>query len=389
LVVRPAQVFRDKQNINLLTGHCVEKIDPGNQTVSGPTEDGHTFEFPYDRLLIATGSRAIKPNLPGFDLPGVLVLKNLEDGRRIKDYLKTNNVNKAIIIGMGYIALEMCESLASLNIAVDMVKPNPVFLPWLEPSMAQAVKEELESKGVGIYAGHAVEHIQTSGNGLQVICRDLDISGDMVLVGVGVTPNSRIAETAGLELGVKNSISVDRNLRTSDRKIYAAGDCADAYHVVTGEKTWIPLALRANRAGWAVADKVCGKNVAIDGVAGTSVFRVLDFEVARTGLSVSEAEKFGFAPVENMIKSRSRAHAHPGNTTIWVNMIGDKKSGRLLGAQMVGKEGVAHRINAPAVALHGRMTVEQYSQTDLGYAPPFGPTWDPTLTAANQLLKKL
>jgi len=389
LVVRPAQVFRDKQNINLLTGHCVEKIDPGNQTVSGPTEDGHTFEFPYDRLLIATGSRAIKPNLPGFDLPGVLVLKNLEDGRRIKDYLKTNNVNKAIIIGMGYIALEMCESLASLNIAVDMVKPNPVFLPWLEPSMAQAVKEELESKGVGIYAGHAVEHIQTSGNGLQVICRDLDISGDMVLVGVGVTPNSRIAETAGLELGVKKSISVDRNLRTSDRKIYAAGDCADAYHVVTGEKTWIPLALWANRAGWAVADKVCGKNVAIDGVAGTSVFRVFDFEVARTGLSVSEAEKFGFAPVENMIKSRSRAHAHPGNTTIWVNMIGDKKSGRLLGAQMVGKEGVAHRINAPAVALHGRMTVEQYSQTDLGYAPPFGPTWDPTLTAANQLLKKL
>jgi len=389
LVVRPAQVFRDKQNINLLTGHCVEKIDPGNQTVSGPTEDGHTFEFPYDRLLIATGSRAIKPNLAGFDLPGVLVLKNLEDGRRIKDYLKTNNVSKAIIIGMGYIALEMCESLASLNIAVDMVKPNPVFLPWLEPSMAQAVKEELESKGVGIYAGHAVEHIQTSGNGLQVICRDLDISGDMVLVGVGVTPNSRIAETAGLELGVKNSISVDRNLRTSDRKIYAAGDCADAYHVVTGEKTWIPLALRANRAGWAVADKVCGKNVAIDGVAGTSVFRVFDFEVARTGLSVSEAEKFGFAPVENMIKSRSRAHAHPGNTTIWVNMIGDKKSGRLLGAQMVGKEGVAHRINAPAVALHGRMTVEQYSQTDLGYAPPFGPTWDPTLTAANQLLKKL
>jgi len=384
LVVRPAQVFRDKQNINLLTGHCVEKIDPGNQTVSGPTEDGHTFEFPYDRLLIATGSRAIKPNLPGFDLPGVLVLKNLEDGRRIKDYLKTNNVSKAIIIGMGYIALEMCESLASLNIAVDMVKPNPVFLPWLEPSMAQAVKEELESKGVGIYAGHAVEHIQTSGNGLQVICRDLDISGDMVLVGVGVTPNSRIAETAGLELGVKKSISVDRNLRTSDRKIYAAGDCADAYHVVTGEKTWIPLALRANRAGWAVADKVCGKNVAIDGVAGTSVFRVFDFEVARTGLSVSEAEKFGFAPVENMIKSRSRAHAHPGNTTIWVNMIGDKKSGRLLGAQMVGKEGVAHRINAPAVALHGRMTVEQYSQTDLGYAPPFGPTWDPTLTAANQ-----
>jgi NADPH-dependent 2,4-dienoyl-CoA reductase/sulfur reductase-like enzyme len=158
---------------------------------------------------------------------------------------------------------------------------------------------------------------------------------------------------------------------------------------VTGEKTWIPLALRANRAGWAVADNVCGKDVALDGVAGTAVFRVFDFEVARTGLTLAEAAKFGFDPVENVIKSGSKAHAHPGSSIIMVNMIGDKRSGRLLGAQMVGTEGVAHRINGPAVALHNHMTVAQYSQTDLAYAPPFGPTWDPTLTAANQLLKKL
>jgi NADPH-dependent 2,4-dienoyl-CoA reductase/sulfur reductase-like enzyme len=211
----------------------------------------------------------------------------------------------------------------------------------------------------------------------------------MVLVGIGVNPCSRIAATAGLKLSVQKSIAVDRNLRTSDLNIYAAGDCADAYHVVTGKKTWVPLALRANRSGWAVADNVCGKDVALDGVAGTSVFRAFDFEVARTGLSATEAEKFGFEPVENMIKSGSKAHAHPGNTTIMVNMIGDKKSGRLLGAQMVGTEGVAHRINGPAVALHANMTVGQYCQTDLAYAPPFGPTWDPTLTAANQLLKKM
>jgi NADPH-dependent 2,4-dienoyl-CoA reductase/sulfur reductase-like enzyme len=159
--------------------------------------------------------------------------------------------------------------------------------------------------------------------------------------------------------------------------------------VVTGGKTWIPLALRANRAGWAVADNVCDKDVTLDGVAGTSVFRVFDFEVARTGLNLAEAGQAGFEPVENMIQSRSKAHAHPGNTTIYVNMIGDKKSGRLLGVQMVGTEGVAHRINGPAVALHNRMTVAQYSQTDLAYAPPFGPTWDPTLTGANQLMKKL
>jgi NADPH-dependent 2,4-dienoyl-CoA reductase/sulfur reductase-like enzyme len=270
-----------------------------------------------------------------------------------------------------------------------MVKPNPVFMPWLEPSMAQTVREGLEAKGVGVYAGHTVERIETCEDGLKVICPDLSLTGEMVLVGIGVIPCSRIAETAGLKLGVQKSIAVDRNLRTSDNYIYAAGDCADAYHVVTGKKTWIPLALRANRSGWAVADNVCGKNVALEGVAGTSVFRVFDFEVARTGLSVSEAEKFGFAPVENMINSGSKAHAYPGNTTIQVNMIGDKTSGRLLGVQMVGTEGVAHRINSPAVALQSRMTVKQYSQADLAYAPPFGPTWDPTLTAANQLLKKM
>ena len=373
----------------MLTGHCAESIDPKQQTVSGITLEGPQFEFSYDRLLIATGSSAIKPDLPGFDLPGVMSLKSLEDGRKIKNFLKTTPVKKAVIIGMGYIALEMCESLAALNVAVDMIKPNPVFLPWLEASIAQAVREELESKGVGIYAGHSIELIEKAGNGFQVISPDLTLSADMVLVGIGITPNSQIAENAGLELGVKKSIAVDYGLQTSIENIYAAGDCADAYHVVTGEKAWIPLALRANRAGWAVADNVCGKDVHLKGVAGTSVFRVFDFEVARTGLNLAEAEKFGFEPVENMIKSRSKAHAHPGNTTIWVNMIGDKKSGRLLGAQMVGKEGAAHRINAPAVALHGRMTVEQYCQTDLAYAPPFGPTWDPTLTAANQLLKKL
>jgi NADPH-dependent 2,4-dienoyl-CoA reductase/sulfur reductase-like enzyme len=391
LVVRQAQVFRDKQGINLLTGHGVEEIDPNRQTVAGSTPDGKEFEFPYDRLLIATGSSAIRPQIPGVDLPGVFVLKDLDDGRKIKNFLKANPVQKAVIIGMGYIALEMCESLAKLNIAVKMVKPNPVFLPWLEPSMAQVVKDGVESRSVGVYAGQAVQRIETTGDGLQVVSPDLTLQADMVLVGIGVAPNSGIVDTAGLELSVAGSIAVDRRLRTSDTNIYAAGDCADAYHVVTDAKTWLALALRANRAGWAAADNVIGKNASLEGVAGTSVFRVFDVEVARTGLNLQEAQKAGFKAVENTIRSSSRAHSYSSSSphAIWVNMIGDKKSGRLLGAQMVGKEGVAHRINAPAVALHNRMTVAQYSQTDLAYAPPFGPTWDPTLTAANQLLKKL
>ena len=387
--MRHAQVFRDKQNINLLTGHQVDNIDPEQQTVAGVSAKGEHFEFPYDKLLIATGGAAIKPAIAGIDLPEVAVLKTLEDGRKIKALLNDNDIKKAVIIGMGYIALEMCESLVGLNIAVDMVKPNPVFMPWMEPSMAQVVKTELEAQGVGVYAGHAVEGIEKTADGLQVNCRDLTLSADLVLVGIGVTPCSRIAQTAGLELSTDNSIAVDRNLRTSNENIYAAGDCADAYHAVTGEKTWIPLALRANRAGWAAADNVIGKPASLEGVAGTAVFRVFDYEVARTGLSLAEAHKAGFEAAENAIQSSSRAHSYGDGHPIWVNLVGDKKSGRLLGAQIVGKEGAAHRINAPAVALHNRMTVAQYSQTDLAYAPPFGPTWDPTLTAANQLLKKL
>ena len=389
MIVRHAQVFRDKQNINVLTGHCVETTNPDKQTVAGSTTDGKDFEFPYDRLLIATGSSAIRPEIPGVDLPGVFVLKDLDDGRKIKNFLKINKVKKAIIIGMGYIALEMCESLVNLDIAVDMVKPNPVFLPWMESSMAEIIKDGLESKGVGVYAGHVIDRIQTSSAGLQLIGPDLNLTGDMVLVGIGVKPNSRVADSAGLELSVAKSIAVDRSLKTSDKNIYAAGDCADALHIVTGAKTWIPLALRANRAGWAAADNVIGKNATLEGVVGTAVFRVFDFEVARTGLNLEEAQKAGFDAAGNTIKSVSRAHSYSSGHPIWVNMIGDKKSGRLLGVQMVGTEGVAHRINAPAVALHNRMTVAQYSQTDLAYAPPFGPTWDPTLTAANQLLKKL
>ena len=389
LVVRHAKVFREKQDINLLTGYRAEKIDPAHRTVSGISREGKNFEFSFDRLLIATGASPIIPDLPGFDLPAVMALKSLEDGRKIKQFIKSNTVKKVIILGMGYIALEMCEALRALQIDIDMVKPRPVFLPWLNGEMAQVVKKAVESNNVNLYPGQMVEKIEKSGDRLRVVCGDLTLEGDMVIVAIGVTPNSDFAEKAGIELGINNAISVDRRLKTSVDNIFAAGDCADAFHVVTGQKTWIPLALRANRGGWAVADNICGKETKLQGIAGTAVFKVFELEVAQTGLNLEEASSYGFEATETMVQTRSRAHAHPGSSTIWVQMVGDKKSGRLLGVQMVGQEGVAHRINAPAVALHNHMTVEHFSQSDLAYAPPFSPVWDPMLTAANQLLKKM
>ncbi|MBC2704449.1 FAD-dependent oxidoreductase [Desulfobacula sp.] len=389
LVVRRAEVFIEKNKINLLTGHRATAIDRSAKKVSGKIIGGESFSFDYDKLFIATGASPVIPELPGFDLPQVMSLKSLEQGKQIKSYIRENRIKKAVIIGMGYIALEMCEAFEKRGVKVSMVKPGPVFLPWLSPGLSDVIYDELIHKGVDIYSGHAIQKIESLDNGVQVVCANLTLEADMVLVAMGVKPCSKMADEAGLDLGISHSIAVDRYLKTSDKDIYAAGDCADTYHVVTDQKCWIPLALIANRAGWAVADNVTGTQTRLQGIAGTSVFKVFSLEVARSGLNLKEATDAGFEPVENSVKTRSRAHGQPGSTPIHINMTADKKTGRLLGAQMVGKEGVAHRINSIAVALHNKMTVEDFSQTDLAYAPPFGPVWDPLLTAANQLVKKI
>ena len=391
LVVRTAETFRQKAGIDLRTGHQVTRLDTVRRSVAGVTARAEAFELSYDRLLLATGARPIIPDRPGFDRPGVLALKSLEQGRSIKAYLESRSVRRVAIIGMGYIALEMCEALRGRDIAVEMVKPRPTLLPWMDRQLAATVEQELTGHQVTMHFGRDIGAIEGSADRLDLIDDHATpiTSADMVLVAVGVRPASELAAQAGLELGPRQAIAVDAQMRSSDEKIYAAGDCADAFHIVTGERIWLPLALRANRAGWAVADHLCGRPVHILGVAGTAVFKVFDLQVARTGLTIEEAAAAGFEPQGVTIRGRSRAHAHPGNTPIEVHMVGDKKSGRLLGAQMVGKEGVAHRINAAAVALQAGMTVEQFSQCDLAYAPPFGPVWDPLLVAANQLVKVL
>lgn len=389
LIVRPAEVFQQKMGIQVMTGHRAQAIDARQRRVSVMDSNENRIQIPYDYLLIATGARPIIPDLPGFDLPGVLALKSLSQGRAIKDYLSTHRVARVAIIGMGYIGLEMCEAFSSRGISVAMIKPGPDLLPWLPRELAATIEQELEAHRVNIDTGNAVQGIEPAKGRLKILATTGDHIADLILVAMGVQPNSELAAGAGLTLGPAKAIAVDRGLRTGDQTIFAAGDCADAYHVVTGEKTWIPLALRANRAGWAVADQVCGNTIVLPGVAGTAVFKVFDLEVARTGLHEKEALAAGFEPAAVTITTRSRAHAHPGSTQIQVHMVADKGSGRLLGAQMVGREGVAHRINAAAVALHAAMTVSQFLQCDLSYAPPFGPVWDPLLTAANQLIKKL
>ncbi len=389
LVVRPAEVFRAKQGIDVRTGHRVEAIDPQARRVSGTTAEGHRFVADYDRLLIATGARPIRPDLPGIDLPGVAVLKTLADGRHLKALLAERQARRVAILGMGYIALEMAEALRQRQMAVAMIKPRAGLLPWMAPELAAAVRAELEGHEVALNDGRVLERIEARNGGLHLSGPALDLDAEVIVAAIGVQPNSEIAVAAGIELGPSGAIAVDGQLQTSAEGIYAAGDCADALHVVSGRRVWIPLALRANRAGWAVADNVTGNRSELPGIAGTAVFKVFGLEAARSGLTAHEAQAAGFEPETVTIRTRTRAHAHPGSGTLHVHMVGDRRSGRLLGAQMVGCEGAAHRINAAAVALHAGMTVADFAQCDLSYAPPFGPVWDPLLTAANQLLKRL
>jgi CoA-dependent NAD(P)H sulfur oxidoreductase len=389
LVVRHAEVFRDKQGIDMRLGHTAERIDRANKKVLGRLAEGEGFEVVYDKVLIATGANPIVPDVPGKDLEGVLVLKSLADGRKLKNYLANHHVRNALIVGMGYIGMEMAEAFHERKIAVEMCDILPRPLPWLPEEMAEVVRRELEDKGVQLHFGARVTSIEPHGDRTIVRMGDREAVVDVVLMAVGVVPASGLAADAGLALGPSKSIAVDRLLRTTDSDIFSAGDCADAFHVVTGQRVWIPLALRANRAGWAVGDNVTGKSVELEGVAGSAVFKVLDLEVARSGLSEAEAADAGFDPVSTTIRSRSRAHGHPGNQTIYVHLVADKRSGKLLGGSMVGKEGAAHRIDAVAVALHAGMTVPEFFQCDLAYAPPFSPVWDPLLTGANQLLKRL
>src|SRR4030042_1375805 len=258
LIVRAAHVFKEKQGIDVRIEHKVEAIDPSGKIVTGRTRAGEPFRISYDKLLMATGARPVLPDLPGVASPGVVALKNLEDGRKIKTFIRDRNVKKAVILGMGYIAFEMCEAFRARGMEVEMIKPRPVFIPWMNEELASIVKKEVEANQVKVHLGQPIERIERNGKGLRVTCPRLQLDGDMVLVAVGVRPNSELAENAGLLMGPGKSVAVDSMLRTSDPDIYAAGDCADAFHVVTGQRVWIPLGLRANRSGWAVGDNVHG-----------------------------------------------------------------------------------------------------------------------------------
>lgn len=389
LVVISAETFRKKRNLDVRLRHRVTSLDPAAHRVKGESPDG-PFDMEYEKLILATGARAVQPKVPGMDLPGVLSLHTLADGRALKQALADSEVERVVIAGAGYVGLEMAESLVSLGRKVTLTKRKPKLVPWMDDTLEKRLLGQLTDHGVELITGAPLEGIEPGSDArLDGIAGGQRIPADLVIVAVGVRPESELARAAGLELGPASAIAVGETLETSAPDIFAAGDCADAFHVVTGERVWIPLALRANRAGKIAGANAVGAGLRAPPVAGTLVFRLFDLEVGRSGLSEQEARAAGFSPVTAVIHARTRAHAFPGAGKMSVALVGDSESGRLLGGQIVAEEGAAHRIDTVAAALGASMTVADFAGLDLAYAPPFGPTWDPLLVAATQLLKRV
>ncbi|MEF8806947.1 FAD-dependent oxidoreductase [Natronomonas sp.] len=388
LVTITPEEFREKRDIDLRTGHEVVDIDPEGETVT--VDDGtETFEQPYDHLLVATGATAIEPPFDGMDLDGVFTIHDMDEADAIETFVDERSPETAAIVGGGYVGIEMAEALDEHGIDVHMYEMLPHVLQPFGETVAETVEEHLREQGIGLHLETAVSGFAGDGTVERVHLEDDSQSADIVIVGVGVAPNADLAAEAGIERGPTDAIATDEYGRTNYENVYAAGDCAEARHVVTGEPDHVPLALTANRAGRAIGETVTGSPTPVGDIAGTAIVKAFDLGAARTGIIDEErAREAGFDPVSVTISASSRAHYYPGGSELTVTLVADRDSERVLGASLVGEEGVK-RIDTVATALNAEMTVTELQNTDLAYAPPFSPVWDPILTAAKVLGGKL
>ncbi len=413
LVSVSPEVARNERGIAVLIQHEALKIDVEKKEILvADLSTGVKSSLPYDKLIIATGGLPVKPPFPGIDLENVFTIRTLHDGIEIKKFIDGWNlfypcvgspeclyVNrfgagkralKAVIVGGGYIGMEMSESFRKRGAEVTVIEKADRVLGTMDSEITAIVEEKIVSEGVILYKETSVQGFAgEEGRVRRVITDKGDFEADLVLLAIGSRPNSSLAKEAGIGLGAGGAIEVDEFLRANTIDVYAAGDCAEAVQLVTGKKVYIPLGTTANKQGRIAGENAAGMNKVFEGIVGTAVTKVFDLEVARTGLSMIDAEREGLQYFTSTIKGRSRSSSYPAGKPITVSYVVEKGSGRLLGAQMVGQEGVAHRIDTLAACLYGRMDISDVARLDLGYAPPFATVWDPILVAANVALKKL
>ena len=397
LIERPPDVFKSKYDIDVIVNTRAHKIDSFRKQVHAiDLQSGKDTIFDYDFLVVATGARAVVPNIKGVNQKGVFFIRNYSDGVKINDSTRTRDVHSSIIAGAGLIGLEMVEAFKKRghtgrgDMDVTLVEMADHILPsLLDKNMAKIVERELEANGVKIILGERVEEILGRDGQIKGIRTSAkrDIDSDLIVLGTGVRPNSEIARDAGVELGYANAIKVDEYMRTNIPDIFAAGDCATARNYITNKDTYIPLGTTANKQGRVAGENVAGGNTRFRGIAGSAITKVFDLFIGKTGLTSEEGIRNGFDPVEEVIESITRAGYYPGNKPIWIKIVADRKSGRVLGSQIVGGEGVKERIDLIALALLLKADVRDLASYDACYVPPASPVWEPINIAASQTAK--
>jgi NADPH-dependent 2,4-dienoyl-CoA reductase/sulfur reductase-like enzyme len=345
--------------------------------------------FPYDVLVMATGTSAIVPNMPGIHLPGVFSLRNLEDAIHMKTWLQKKSAKRVVIIGGGFIGLEMSESLHALGVKTTIIDKDPLPANRWDTALSSVMLEELQAHGVDFVGNAAAQAIEEGMNApLRVKTDKGESEGDVVLLAMGVRPDSRLAQSIGLNIGLSGAIAVNFAQQSSLENVYAVGDCCESFHKVSRRWVNIPLGDIANKQGRVAGRNIGGKPLAFDGIVGAQSFRLFNLECAATGLSEKDAVAAGFSPVSNITWGNAMVPAL-GTRKIGLKLIADKSSGRLLGAQAVGVAGAVGRINVLSVALWAEMNLDQIGYLDLAYAPPFSPAWDIIHNAAQALGRSL
>jgi len=385
----PGQFAQD--GIKVLKHRLIEKIDAGNHVIAGQNLDsGESFTDRYDRLVLATGAQSIRPKIEGLDLGNVFYLRSIFDADAIFGQIRSDSIRNVVIAGGGYIGIEMAESLVHLGKKVTIVELAPQILTLFDEDLASILRQYLEKKGIQVFTSEGIRALRgKEGKVTHVRTVSREIEADAVLMSLGIRPQVKLAEQAGLRIGETGAIWVNERMETSVGGVYAAGDCAETTHLVTGEKTWVPLGSTANKQGRVVGTNVCGGNTVFPGVMGTTVFKAFDFAVAKTGLNRREAEKEGFHPIQAIVRGYDRAHYYPGGKESVLKVIADKETGRILGGQAIGEGPSDKFIDTLAMALHAKMTCRELANVDLAYAPPFSPAMSPVIVAANVLTNKL
>jgi NADPH-dependent 2,4-dienoyl-CoA reductase/sulfur reductase-like enzyme len=374
------------KGIEVRLRHEAVGLDLDAGTVTVRSDDGE-YVLGFDQLVIATGASPIRPDIPGIDAPGVYGVQTLDDGEAVRAAVAAAGARRAVVVGGGYIGLEMAEAFVERGLEVTVVEAASQVMSTLDPDMGALVADAVVKLGITLLQDEQVTSIAVDGSGRAtgVVTAQREIPADVIVLGLGVRPDTGLARDAGVTIGVTGGIVTDMRMRTvSHGNVWAAGDCVQTINRVSEAPVHVALGTHANKQGRVAGINLGGGYATFPGVVGTAVTRVCSLEVARTGLREAEAEHAGLRSVSTVVESTTRAGYFPGSKPITIKMLAEKRSGRLLGAQIVGEEGAAKRIDVLATALWNGMTVEEISGLDLSYAPPFAPVWDPVLIAARK-----